>query len=205
MKITLASETEKTGNKSAIQTFDIDPGDAAVMVDTDRCERAAKAGMPVDEVVSRTPQQIADELSRMDENNAHQYYRDDYKFFKGIVSWEARAARENEEPDPAGSPEDELIAREEAVAHQTKLEALREAREEVLTERQRLMIHLMFDEKLSAAAIARELGISRTGVKSQIEASIEKLQAAVVNKCGISGSGVSGVASGATSTSQKGK
>lgn len=225
MKVTLRYEALNARNESTSKIFDIDAGDFALMIETDRLERASKTGVPVDQVEPRAPQEILDEAWNGEESVAHEAKRGDRgkgkkKCTCGAGCGERRGCRAPStfpwsldqmldigvDPTTSGiSAEDAVIAGDDADRHEAKLQALREARKEVLTERQQLMIRLMFEEKLTAAQIARELGISRAGVKGQLDAAFKKLHAAVVNKTGIVGSGVSGVVSGATSTSQKGK
>lgn len=223
MRVTVRYEALNARNESTSKVFDIDAGDFAFMVETDRLEYAAKTGVPVEEVEPRDPQEILDEAWNVEESVAHEAKRGDRgkgkkKCTCGAGCGERRGCRAPStfpwsldqmleiglDPTTSGISA-EVIAAEEAQRYEATLEALRVARDEVLTERQKLMIRLMFDEKLTAAQIAREIGISRAGVKAQLDAAFKKLHAAVVNKTVVVGSGVRGVASGAAPTSQKGK
>src|SRR5699024_9979057 len=53
------------------------PDDVAVMVETDRRERALQAGMPVEDIKPRHPQDIFDELWNAEEKVNHEFHRGD--------------------------------------------------------------------------------------------------------------------------------
>lgn len=77
MKVVLKSEGNTFKNEYQIANFDIDAGDFAVMIDTDRRRRAQEKGLPLDEVAPRSAQEICDELWRGEEAVAHSAKRGD--------------------------------------------------------------------------------------------------------------------------------
>lgn len=62
MKVTFKHEAENNKNESITDTFDIDPGEFALMIATDRQQRAAATGAPLDQVKPHTVQNILDKL-----------------------------------------------------------------------------------------------------------------------------------------------
>ena len=70
-------EADNNKHESITDVYKIDPGEFAVMVETDRRERAAQAGRPVDEIKPRHPQQILDDMARQEEAVFHEAYRGD--------------------------------------------------------------------------------------------------------------------------------
>ena len=56
MKVTFKHEAENNKNESITDSFDIDPGEFALMIATDRQQRAAATGVPLDQVKPRTAQ-----------------------------------------------------------------------------------------------------------------------------------------------------
>ena len=77
MKVTFKHEAENNKNESITDTFDIDPGEFALMIATDRQQRAAATGVPLDQVKPRTAQKILDELWNAEKAATHQAVRGD--------------------------------------------------------------------------------------------------------------------------------
>ena len=77
MKVTFKHEADNNKNESITDTFDIDPGEFALMIATDREQRAAATGVPLDQVKPCTPQRILDELWNAEEAATHQAVRAD--------------------------------------------------------------------------------------------------------------------------------
>lgn len=77
MKVTFKHEAENNKNESITDTFDIGPGEFALMIATDRQQRAAATGVPLDQVKPRTAQKILDELWNAEEAATHQAVRGD--------------------------------------------------------------------------------------------------------------------------------
>lgn len=55
-------EADRGENESDIDTYVLDFNDCALMVETDRRERADQTGKPLEEVKARHPQRILDDL-----------------------------------------------------------------------------------------------------------------------------------------------
>ena len=77
MNATFKHEVENNKDESITDTFDIDPGEFALMIATDRQQRAAATGVPLDQVKLRTAQKILDELWNAEEAATHQAVRGD--------------------------------------------------------------------------------------------------------------------------------
>lgn len=77
MKVTFKHEADNNKNQSITDTFDIDPGEFALMIATHRQQRAAATGVPLDQVKPCTPQKILDELWNAEEAATHQAVRAD--------------------------------------------------------------------------------------------------------------------------------
>ena len=71
MKVTFKHEADNNKNESTTDTFDIDPGEFALMIATDRQQRAAATGVPLDQVKLRTAQKILVELWNAEEAASH--------------------------------------------------------------------------------------------------------------------------------------
>ena len=211
------------GNKAETETYFLNPEDVAVMVETDRRERARQAQKPVEDIEPRDAQQILDELWRAEEAVNHRFHRGDRGKGRkectcGAGCGERRGCRlPSTHPwsldqmleidrDPATSeltPEDVVIAAEEAQTHASDLAVMREAVAQ-LGDRHQLIVDLMIDQEMSQADIARHLGVSRARVSQLFRevktAVIDAVRQARLNSCGSVGSGVKGVANRATST-----
>ena len=183
MKVTVRYEALNARNESTSKTFDIDSGKLALMIETDRHERAQQAHKPVEDIEPRHPQQILDELWRAEEAVNHRFHRGDRG--KGRKECTCGAGCEKRrgcrlpsthpwsldqmleiDRDPATSeltPEDALIAAEEARSHATDLLAMRAAIAQ-LSDRQRLVTDLMIQQGMSQADVARHLGVTRARV-----------------------------------------
>ncbi|MEW6869337.1 hypothetical protein [Trueperella pyogenes] len=77
MKVTLKHEADNNKNESITDTFDIDPGEFALMIATDRQQRAAATGVPLDQIKPHTAQKILDELWSAEEAATHKAVRGD--------------------------------------------------------------------------------------------------------------------------------
>lgn len=152
LTIRFKHEADRAGNKSEIQTYEIDSGEFALMVDNDRRARADALGVPVDEVESREAQEILDALWNEEERVNHDFHRGDRGPGKkrctcGQNCGERRGCRlpetapwslnwmleEDREPgDPGASAEDVAIANEDARPshHQPRVDGCRHQRDE---------------------------------------------------------------------------
>ena len=223
MKVTVKYEALNAHNQSITKTFDIDAGELALMIETDRLERATQAGKPIDKVKPRCPQDILDDLWRAEEANAHETHRGDRGKAKkkctcGAGCGERRGCRLPStypwsldqmleiDRDPTTSertPEDAVIAAEEAQTHASDLAVMREAVAQ-LGDRHQLIADLMIDQEMSQAEIARHLGVSRARVSQLFRevktAVIDAVRQARLNSWGSVGSVVMGVANRETPT-----
>ena len=145
MKVTVRYEALNARNESTSKTFDIDSGELALMIETDRHEQAQQAQKPVEDIKPRNPQQILDELWRAEEAMNHQFHRGDRGKGRkectcGADCGERRGCRLpsthpwsldqmleiDRDPTTSGlTPEDALIAAEEARSHAADLAAMR--------------------------------------------------------------------------------
>lgn len=220
MKVTVRYEALNARNESTSKTFDIDSGKLALMIETDRHERARQAHKSVEDIEPRHPQQILDELWRAEEAVNHRFHRGDRGKGRkectcGAGCEERRGCRlPSTHPwsldqmleidrDPATSeltPEDALIAAEEARSHATDLLAMRAAIAQ-LSDRQRLVTDLMIQQGMSQADVARHLGVTRARVSQLFRevktAVIEAVEESRLNSRARFGSGVKGPAEGA--------
>ena len=145
MKVTVRYEALNARNESTSKTFDIDSGELALMIETDRHEQAQQAQKPGEDIKPRNPQQILDELWRAEEAMNHQFHRGDRGKGRkectcGAGCGERRGCRLpsthpwsldqmleiDRDPTTSGlTPEDALIAAEEARSHAADLAAMR--------------------------------------------------------------------------------
>lgn len=227
MKVTFKHEAENNKNESITDTFDIDPGEFALMIATDRQQRAAATGVPLDQVKPRTAQEILDELWNAEEAATHQAVRGDRgkgkkKCTCGAGCGPRRGCRlPNNAPfsyeqmleidlDPASpgmSAEDQVIEREDTVQRARELEAMRNVIAGLDPQHREVMTRLLATDKLNQAEVARDIGLSRARV-SQLVAEVKPLirqaiEEARFNAFGGVGSGVKGEANRATPTSEE--
>ncbi|CAM4365344.1 MULTISPECIES: sigma factor-like helix-turn-helix DNA-binding protein [Corynebacterium] len=220
MKVTVRYEALNARNESTSKTLDIDSGELALMIETDRHERARQAQKPVEDIEPRQAQQILDELWRAEEAVNHRFHRGDRGKGRkectcGAGCEERRGCRlPSTHPwsldqmleidrDPATSaltPEDALIAAEEAHSHAADLLTMRAAIAQ-LSERHRLITDLMIQQGMSQADVARHLGVTRARVSQLFRevktAVIEAVEESRLNSRTWLGSGVKGPAKGA--------
>lgn len=220
MKVTVRYEALNARNESTSKTLDIDSGELALMIETDRHERAQQAQKPVEDIEPRHPQQILDELWCAEEAVNHRFHRGDRgkggkECTCGADCGERRGCRlPSTHPwsldqmleidrDPATSgltPEDALIAAEEARSHAADLLAMRAAIAQ-LGDRHRLVTDLMIQQGMSQADVARYLGLTRARVSQlfrEVKAAvIEAVDESRLNSRSRLGSGVKGPAEGA--------
>ncbi|USR79850.1 sigma factor-like helix-turn-helix DNA-binding protein [Arcanobacterium pinnipediorum] len=227
MKVTFKHEAENNKNESITDTFDIDPGEFALMIATDLEQRAAELGVPLDQVKPRTPQKILDELWNAEEAATHKAVRGDRgkgkkKCTCGAGCGPRRGCRlPNNTPfsyeqmleidqDPASpgiSAEDQVIEREDSAQHVRELEAMRDAIAGLDPQHREVMTRLLATDKLNQAQVARDMGLTRARV-SQLVAEVKSLIRQVVeearfNTFGGVGSGVKGEANRATPTNME--
>lgn len=227
MKVTFKHEAENNKNESITDTFDIDPGEFALMIATDRQQRAAATGVPLDQLKPRTAQEILDELWNAEEAATHQAVRGDRgkgkkKCTCGAGCGPRRGCRlPNNAPfsyeqmleidlDPASpgmSAEDQVIEREDTVQRARELEAMRDVIAGLDPQHREVMTRLLATDKLNQAEVARDIGLSRARV-SQLVAEVKPLirqaiEEARFNAFGGVGSGVKGEANRATPTSEE--
>ena len=220
MKVTVRYEALNARNESTSKTLEIDSGELALMIETDRHERARQAQKPVEDIEPRHPQQILDELWRAEEAVNHRFHRGDRGKGRkectcGAGCEERRGCRMPSthpwsldqmleiDRDPATSeltPEDALIAAEEARSHVADLLAMRAAIAQ-LSDRHRLVTDLMIQQGMSQADVARHLGVTRARVSQLFRevktAVIEAVEESRLNSRTRLGSGVKGPAEGA--------
>lgn len=220
MKVTVRYEALNARNESTSKTLDIDSGELALMIETDRHERARQAQKPVEDIEPRDVQQILDELWRAEEAVNHRFHRGDRGKGRkectcGAGCEERRGCRlPSTHPwsldqlleidrDPATSeltPEDALSAAEEARSHAADLLAMRSAIAQ-LSDRHRLVTDLMIQQGMSQADVARHLGVTRARVSQLFRevktAVIEAVEESRLNSRTRLGSGVKGPAEGA--------
>ena len=145
MKVTFKHEADNNKNESITDTFDIDPGEFALMIATDRQQRAAATGVPLDQVKPRTLQKILDELWNAEQVATHKAVRADRgkgkkKCTCGVGCGPRRGCRvPSNKPfsyeqmleidlDPASpgiSAEDQVIERESSVQRARELKVMR--------------------------------------------------------------------------------
>lgn len=166
MKVTLKSEGYTSKNDYQAKSFDIDADDFAVMIDTDRRQRAKEKNLPLDQVAPRSPQEICDDLWRAEESVAHDAKRGDRgkgkkKCACGHACEERHGCRAPEsfpwslehmkkEPKVRDevlplSAENQLQANRDTSYTERMLDALQTAREQ-LEGRHRQVIDLLFPE-----------------------------------------------------------
>lgn len=220
MKVTVRYEALNARNESTSKTLEIDSGELALMIETDRHERARQAQKPVEDIEPREAQQILDELWRAEEAVNHRFHRGDRGKGRkectcGAGCEERRGCRMPSthpwsldqmleiDRDPATSeltPEDALIAAEEARSHVADLLAMRAAIAQ-LSDRHRLVTDLMIQQGMSQADVARHLGVTRARVSQLFRevktAVIEAVEESRLNSRTRLGSGVKGPAEGA--------
>lgn len=228
MKVTVRYEAPNARNESTSTTFNIDSGELALMVDTDRHQRAAQTGMLVDEVEPRHPQEIIDGLWNAEEAVNHEFHRGDRgpggkTCTCGAGCEERRGCRlpsnepwsfdhlvdEDREPTMFGqSPEDLLIAAEDARRHEADLAAQRAAIS-TLEGTRRQVAELLAYEGRKQAEIARRLGLT-PGRVSQVASEVksflrEAVEQSRLNISGELGSGVRGLANRVGPTDKEGR
>lgn len=220
MKVTVQYEALNARNESTSKTLDIDSVELALMIETDRHERARQAQKPVEDIEPRHPQRILDELWRAEEAVSHRFHRGDRGKGRkectcGAGCGERRGCRlPSTHPwsldqmleidrDPATSeltPEDALIAAEEARSHAADLVAMRDAIAQ-LSDRYRLVTDLMIQQGMSQADVARHLGVTRARVSQlfrEVKAAvIEAVEESRLNSRARLGNGVKGPAEAA--------
>lgn len=216
MKVTFRHEADNNKNESITDTFDIDPGEFTLMIATDRQQRAATTGVPLNQVKPRTPQKILDELWNAEEAATHKAVRADRGKGKKTCTCGAgcgprRGCRvPNNKPfsyeqmldidlDPASpgmSAEDQVIEREDSAQHTRELEAMRGVIAGLDPQHHEVMTRLLATDKLNQAQVARDMGLTRARV-SQLVAEVKPLirqavEDARFNTFGGVGSGVKG-------------
>lgn len=220
MKVIVRYEALNARNESTSKTLDIDSGELALMIETERHERARQAQKPVEDIEPRDAQQILDELWRAEEAVNHRFHRGDRGKGRkectcGAGCEERRGCRlPSTHPwsldqmleidrDPAISeltPDGALIAAEEARSHAAELLAMRAAIAQ-LSDRHRLVTDLMIQQGMSQADVARHLGVTRARVSQLFRevraAVIEAVEESRLNSRVRLGSGVKGPAEGA--------
>lgn len=179
MKVTVRYEALNARNESTSKTFDIDSGELALMIETDRRERAQQVGKPVEDVKPRHPQDIVDELWNAEEKVNHEFHRGDRgkglkKCTCGAGFGERRECRLpsahpwsldqmleiDRDPTSSGlTPEDALIAAEEARSRAADLAAMWAAIT-TLSDRHQMLVELMTEQGMSQADAARHLDLS---------------------------------------------
>ncbi|WP_321779937.1 sigma factor-like helix-turn-helix DNA-binding protein [Schaalia cardiffensis] len=228
MKVTVRYEALNARNESTSKTFDIDSGELALMIETDRHERAQQEQSPVEDIKPRDPQQILDELWSAEEAVNHQSHRGDRGKGKkactcGAGCGERRGCRLpsthpwsldqmleiDRDPTTSGlTPEEALIAAEEAHSHAADLVAMHAAIAQ-LSERYRLVTDLMIQQGMSQADVARHLGVTRARVSQlfrEVKAAvIEAVEESRLNSRARLGSGVKGPAEGAGPQPKEGR
>lgn len=166
MKVNLKSEGYTFKNDYQVKSFDIDADDFAVMIDSDRRQRAKEKNLPLDKVAPRSPQEICDDLWRAEEAVAHDAKRGDRgkgkkKCSCGHDCKERQGCRAPEsfpwsldhmekgpevrDEDLRLSAENQLLAACDAAYTERMLEALQMARES-LEGRHRHVVDLLFPE-----------------------------------------------------------
>ena len=188
MKVTFKHEADNNKNESTTDTFDIDPGEFALMIATDRQQRAAATGVPLDQVKLRTAQKILDELWNAEEAATHKAVRADRGKGKKKCTCEAgcgprRGCRlPNNAPfsyeqmldidlDPASpgiSAEDQAIEREDSVQRAREIEAMRDVIAGLDPQHREVMTRLLATNKLNQAQVARDMGFTRSRVSQLV-------------------------------------
>ena len=227
MKVTFKHEADNNKNESITDTFDIDPGEFALMIATDRQQRATATGVPLDQVKPRTAQKILDELWNAEEAATHKAVRADRGKGKKKCTCEAgcgprRGCRlPNNAPfsyeqmldidlDPASpgiSAEDQAIEREDSVQRAYELKVMRDVIAGLDPQHREVMTRLRATDKLNQAQVARDMGLTRARV-SQLVAEVKPLirqavEEARFNTSGGVGSGVKGEANRTTPTNME--
>lgn len=180
MKVTFKHEADNNKNESITDTFDIDPGEFALMIATDRQQRATATGVPLDQVKPCTPQKILDELWNAEEAATHKAVRADRgkgkkKCTCGAGCGPRRGCRlPNNAPfsyeqmldidlDPASpgiSAEDQAIEREDSVQRAYELKVMRDVIAGLDPQHREVMNRLLATDKLNQAQVARDMGVT---------------------------------------------
>lgn len=199
MKFIFRHQADNNKHESVIDVYEIDPGEFAVMVETDRRERATKAVRPVDEIKPRHPQEILDDMARQEEAVFYEAYRGDRgpgapECICGAGCAPRRGCRvpknaplsldwllqtEREPQDPAASPEDLLITAEDAAREAREVQALREAVAGLEGKARQVMELMLADADMKQSDVARTLGMSRARVSQLFKEAAAVLRAAV--------------------------
>lgn len=220
-------EADNNKNESTTDTFDIDPGEFALMIATDRQQRATATGVPLDQVKPRTAQKILDELWNAEEAATHKAVRADRGKGKKKCTCGAGCAPRrgcrvpNNKPfsyeqmldidlDPASpgiSAEDQAIERENSVEHTRELKVMRDVIAGLDPQHREVMTRLLATDKLNQAQVARDMGLTRARV-SQLVAEVKPLIRQAVEEARFNtssgvGSGVKGEANRATPTNME--
>lgn len=199
MKVTFRHKADNNKHESVTDVYEIDPGEFAVMVETDRRERAAQAGRPVDEVEPRHPQQILDDMARQEEAVFHEAYRGDRgpgvrKCSCGAACAPRRGCRvpknapwsldwlldiERDPEDSAASPEDRLITAEDAARKAREVQALLDAIAGLEGKARQVMELMLASADMKQSDVARALGLSRARVSQLFKEAAAGLRSAV--------------------------
>lgn len=228
MKVTVRYEALNARNQSTSKTFDIDSGELALMIETDRHQRAQQAGKPVEDIKPRHPQDIVDDLWNAEEKVNHDFHRGDRGPGANKCTCDAgcgerrgcrlpesfpwtlgRMIEEDREPaDFEATPENTVIAAEEARSRAADLAAMWAAIAQ-LGDRHQLVAELMVEQDMTQADVARHLGLSRARVSQLFRevrtAVIEAVEQSRLNTSAGLGSGVRGPADGAGPQPEKGR
>lgn len=220
MKVTVRYEALNARNESTSKTFDIDSCELALMIETDRRERAQQVGKPIEDIEPRHPQQILDELCNAEESVAHESHRGDRgkglkKCICGADCGERRGCRlpsthpwsldqmleiDRDLTSLGLTPEDVLICAEEAHSRAADL-ATMWAAIATLSDRHQVLVELMTEQGMSQADVASHLDLSRARVSQLFgevkTAVIEAVELSWLNTSAGLGSGVRGPADGA--------
>ncbi|MFD2674894.1 sigma-70 family RNA polymerase sigma factor [Gulosibacter bifidus] len=129
------------------------------MIDRDRQLRAQARGTLAP---ARDAQEILTELWRIEEANAHKFYRTDRKWSSNI-SYEQLAESGLQFAVGTESP-DAIVSRQLDAETKSRLVQYLVAARRTLTSRQQEVITLMYEHHLTQAQTARKLNISRAAV-----------------------------------------
>lgn len=228
MKVTVRYEALNARNESTSKTFDIDSGELALMIETDRRERAQQVGKPIEDIEPRHPQQILDELWNAEELVAHEAHRGDRgkglkKCICGADCGKRRGCRLpsthpwsldqmleiDRDPTTSGlTPEEAVVSAEEGRSRAADLASMWAAIA-TLSDRHQILVGLMTEQGMGQADVARHLGVSRARVSQLFRevktAVIEEVELSRLNTSAGLGSGVRGPADGAGSQPEKGR
>nr|WP_225752080.1 sigma-70 family RNA polymerase sigma factor [Pseudoclavibacter sp. Marseille-Q3772] len=157
--LAFANEAARGGNTSETHLYRVTKHELARMIDRDRQLRARTHGTLAP---ARDAQEILTELWRIEEANAHRFYRTDRKWVSN-TSYEQLAESGLQFATRTESPEAIVTRKLDAEAKSKLVQYLVEARK-TLTSRQQEVITLMYEHHLTQAETARKLNISRAAV-----------------------------------------